>query len=308
MGRTKQTIVEYRNYELPAGFPIVALTGEQWHISHVPSKRLHIHNCLEIGLCHTERGTLIFGERQAAFTAGEVTCIARNVPHTTFSAPGCASLWSYLFLNPQTLLSGFISEQLADSLSLQRMLCASHLILSPEKYPEAQTLVSSILREMTLRRPNYEISVRGLCLSLLVTLLRAYDENADADSEDRVMAAITPALDYVHEHYMQDFPQQALAAACHLSQTHFRRLFHEQMGVSPLSFLHQTRVLESCTLLLTSDRSIAETAGLVGYTSLSSYNRSFSRIMGCTPSAWRKSAGQASRASVLSYSGWMMAE
>lgn len=308
MGRSKQPVVEYRNYELPAGFPIVALTGEEWHISHVPSKRLHIHNCLEIGLCHSESGTLIFGERPVEFRTGDLTCIARNVPHTTFSAPGCASLWSYLFIDPIALLSPLLWENQLDTMPLHLMLCSCHMILSEEKYPEARRLMEMILEEISQRRPNYELSVRGLCLSLLMCLLRAYDAEDPQTSQDRVMYAITPALDYIHQHYMQDFPQGVLSDACHLSPTHFRRLFHAQMGVAPLVFLHQTRILESCTLLRTSRMSIAEAAGRVGYASLSSYNRYFTRVMGCSPSQWRKSAGVRPRTAVITYTGWTKAE
>ena len=41
MARPKQPVIEYRSYELPPDFPLIALTGDQWHISPVPSKRQH---------------------------------------------------------------------------------------------------------------------------------------------------------------------------------------------------------------------------------------------------------------------------
>ena len=76
MARPKQPVIEYRSYELPPDFPMIALTGDQWHISPVPSKRLHFHNCLEIGVCHSESGTMVLGSEQRAFRSGFVTCIA----------------------------------------------------------------------------------------------------------------------------------------------------------------------------------------------------------------------------------------
>lgn len=48
MSRPPRTVIEYRNYELPADFPIQMLSGENWRISDVPSGVLHFHNCLEI--------------------------------------------------------------------------------------------------------------------------------------------------------------------------------------------------------------------------------------------------------------------
>ncbi len=308
MGRAKKPVIEYRNYELPVHLPVVVLTGEEWHISHIPSKRLHIHNCLEIGWCHSESGTLIFGDRPAPFQAGDITCIARNVPHTTFSAPGRESLWSYLFLDPQALFAPLFRDRFADSLLLQKMLSSCHLVLPGEKYRDIAQLVSAVIGEMTGRHPGYELSVQGLCLSLMICLMRAYSDDANQDAYDQHMYAIAPALDYIQQNYMQDFPLGMLAEMCHLSPTHFRRLFHEQMGVSPMTFLHQTRILESCTLLRSSGVGIAEVAGRVGYASLSSFNRLFARTMGCTPSAWRKSAGLSPHTTIVNYTGWTRAE
>ena len=104
MGRPPRTVLEYRSYELPADFPVMVLTGDRWHISAIPGQHLHFHNCLEIGICHTGSGTMRFNQRKVHFKAGDVTCIARNVPHTTWSSPGEHSLWSYLYVDPEALI------------------------------------------------------------------------------------------------------------------------------------------------------------------------------------------------------------
>lgn len=76
MSRPPRTVIEYRNYELPADFPIQMLSGENWRISDVPSGVLHFHNCLEIGLCESDGGFLGFRGEQRAFRAGDVTIIS----------------------------------------------------------------------------------------------------------------------------------------------------------------------------------------------------------------------------------------
>ena len=104
MAKQKNIITEFRNYPLRVEFPILLLTGNQWWISDVPSANLHFHNCLEIGLCHEGEGTLIIQKESRHFSAGDITIIARNIPHTTYSAPGTQSLWTYLLVDPQELL------------------------------------------------------------------------------------------------------------------------------------------------------------------------------------------------------------
>ncbi len=81
------------------------------------------------------------------------------------------------------------------------------------------------------------------------------------------------------------------------------------MSVNPLEFLHQLRVFQSCRLLRTTDRNISDIATRVGYVSLCSYNQHFRRIMGCTPSEWRRaSAGGTERPSLIMQTGWLEAE
>ena len=84
LSRNHKKVVEYRNYYLPNNFPVLLLTGPKWIISPVASSTLHFHNCLELGYCHEGSGTLEFGNGKSfRFSAGDVTCIPRNIPHTT---------------------------------------------------------------------------------------------------------------------------------------------------------------------------------------------------------------------------------
>lgn len=307
MPRAKQAVLEYRSYDLPPDFPMMLLSGEHWRISPVPSARLHIHNCLEIGLCLSDSGEIVLEDQQHPFQSGCVTCIARNVPHTTWSSPGTHSLWSYLFVEPETLLGRFGLAQMPDQQTFNRMLSGCRFLLPPDQFPWAMPLVQAIMRELTDQPPGYRVCIRGLFLALMIHLLRVFPKEANESAEDKGLTALTPALDYVYNHYAEAFPLETLAEVCHVSPTHFRRLFHAQMGTNPLNFLHQVRILKSCTLLRTSEITVAEIAAQVGYASLSCFNQHFQRMLGCTPSDWRKSGG-ASRPSLLSFTGWLEAE
>lgn len=111
MPKTKNDIAEYRSYYLPSDFPVLLLSGEHWKISNIPSKHLHFHNCLEIGLCHSESGYMEFnGKERLFFKEGDITCIPRNIPHTTYSSPDTQSRWSYLFLNTQELFKNMAPQ------------------------------------------------------------------------------------------------------------------------------------------------------------------------------------------------------
>ena len=309
MSRPRRAVLEFRSYELPSGFPLIVLTGDEWHISATPSSHLHFHNCLEIGLCHSGGGTMLFDRQPTDFGPGCVTCVARNVPHTTWSSAGNPSLWSYVFLDPELLLGHDLFQQLAPPTHTRDFLSDCHIVLTPERDARAAALVAAIVDECVKKAPGYQLCVRGHCLALMIHLLRAYYSGEPVDSATGASAhALSPALDYLHRNYTQAFDQDHLADLCHLSKSHFRRLFKAQIGVSPLVFLHQTRILNSCTLLRASERLISEVVATVGYDSLSCFNRHFHEIMGCTPSEWRRTAGGEGRPSLLAFTGWTRAE
>ena len=308
MAKPKKTVIEYRNYELPMNFPVLLLTGDRWHISDIKSGKLHFHNCLEIGVCHTDSGFIEFNNTPVSFKAGDMTFISRNVPHTTYSSKGEASLWSYIFIQPDELLKGVFDDSYPYAEVFVDMLQNFQLILNKEQYPDVYSILSMIMYELEHKGVNYQLSVKGLVLALFMKLMRIHSANKGTELTNKDIhenaIVISPALDYIKENYMMNFSMEELADMCHLSQTHFRRVFHEIMNTSPLNYLNTTRILQSCILLRTTEESILSISERVGFRSVSSYNRHFSEIMGTQPSEWRHSMAKVDNASILEYTGW----
>lgn len=308
MGKSKQRVIEYRNYKLPFEFPVLLLHGDRWHISDKKADVLHIHNCLEIGICHSDGGIIEYGDSSCSFTAGDITCISQNIPHTTYSTKGTASLWSYLFLQPEELMkhyladSSFIAKKIVEL--DQKYFCVIHKKDAPEVYQ----LVLQIIEELTRKEDDYQMSVTGLFVSLFIRLIRIGSEKLPHTNTQNSKKAIviSPALDYIHQNYMQQFSIDTLACLCHLSPTHFRRIFHTIMNTSPLDYLNTYRILKACTLLRSTEDSILAVSEQVGFCSISSFNRHFDAIMGISPTKWRQTGSDdTERISILQYNGWM---
>jgi AraC-like DNA-binding protein len=186
-------------------------------------------------------------------------------------------------------------------------------ILNKEQYPKVYTLATSIVEELKQQNPYYQESAYGLLLSLYIELLRIHSRNellADQETEHSLKNdfVISPVLEYITKNYMNPITMDFLADLCHLSTTHFRRKFHEIMGTSPLDFLNSTRIEEACKQLKSTEDSILSISEQVGFHSISSFNRCFSRLMGKPPKEWRKGAqseAQSAKASILEFTGWV---
>lgn len=70
-------------------------------------------------------------------------------------------------------------------------------------------------------------------------------------------------------------------------RTHLTKLFHREMGVSPIQYLQQLR-MERAQALLLEPLSVAEVALAVGYADPLYFSKSFKKHVGCTPTEYRK--------------------
>ena len=331
MPKQKNSVMEYRNYYLPVDFPVLILSGEHWKISDIPSSRLHFHNCLEIGLCHSCSGTMKFYSEPMTFKAGDVTCIPRNIPHTTYSDKGTESRWSYIMFDPAELFRALLpASESGPDLSLFSYRNYRH-ILPRAEYPHIHYLTQSIIDEMEHTRPNYQSCVKGLLLALSIELNRIQEQaNApestcggptSSSGPDAVHSipenalVISPALDYIEDHYSSQFPIEVLADLCHMSLTHFRRVFHSIMQTSPLDYLNSTRIMKACNLLRSTEESILSISEMAGFASVSNFNRHFHAVIHMTPREYRnqmlfarQKEGTDIRHTILEFSGWMEPE
>ncbi|OMD88361.1 AraC family transcriptional regulator [Paenibacillus odorifer] len=313
MPRKKKPVIEYRHYSLPINFPILLLSGERWKISDIKSEHLHFHNHLEIGICHSDSGIMEIKGESVPFKAGDVTFIPRYLPHTTYSSPNEASLWSYIFFSPEDLFQQSFKSAYSNFEPNLWAIKGINCILNKEEHPKVYTLATSVVEELKQKNPYYQESAYGLLLSLYIELLRIHSRNeplVDQDTEHSLKGdfVISPVLEYITKNYMMPVTIDFLADLCHLSTTHFRRKFHEIMGSAPLDFLNSTRIEEACKQLKSTDDSILSISEQVGFQSISSFNRCFSKLMGESPKQWRKGAqseAQSAKASILEFTGWV---
>ena len=321
MAKPTNAITEYRNYYLSPHFPALLLSGDHWRISNVARDRLHFHNCLEIGICHSEGGFMDFYGETVPFREGDITIIPQNVPHSTYSTPGASSLslWSYLYMDPRGLFIHSLPSTWKNYDLQPYAFKNFKYILNREHYPSVYQLLTLIIKELQEEKQGYQFAARGLMLSLYIEIFRIQSQEDEIEgggggfSDSASPLSIAPALDYIENNYMKQFSMEFLADLCHWSPTHFRRIFNSIMQISPLNYVNNTRIQKSCSLLCRTEDSILSISEAVGFQSVSSYNRYFYRMMQQSPREYRRQMlqsdkQQAQSMSILEYSGWMYPE
>ena len=92
------------------------------------------------------------------------------------------------------------------------------------------------------------------------------------------------ARDEMDRRYAEPLDVPTLAALTHLSASRFGRVFKEVYGETPHRYLQRRRVERAMTLLRQTDRPVTEVAWDVGFASLGTFSRTFSTVVGCSPS------------------------
>ena len=99
------------------------------------------------------------------------------------------------------------------------------------------------------------------------------------------------ARDAMDRAYAEPLNVRAVAAVAHISEAHFIRSFRATFGETPHRYLQRRRVERSMFLLRETDRSITDVCLDVGFSSLGTFSRTFTTIVGETPSAYRLGNG-----------------
>jgi len=123
---------------------------------------------------------------------------------------------------------------------------------------------------------------------LLYQLLSLLSRQRGQKKMNPLQKRLRPAIAYLERNCIREFSACDLAQMCNLSETHFRRLFKECTGVSPMSYRNQLRIRLACRLLQGGQCSITEIADQLGFENINYFSRVFKEIKGVSPTKWRR--------------------
>jgi AraC-like DNA-binding protein len=109
-----------------------------------------------------------------------------------------------------------------------------------------------------------------------------------ARDREQTNRSLLRARDAMDRDYALPLDIPKLAAIAHMSQAHFIREFKATFGETPHRYLQRRRVERAMHLLRTSDASVTNVCMEVGFSSLGTFSRQFSEIVGESPSAYRE--------------------
>lgn len=268
----------------PINFP-----GDNVHSpSDKPLFEMHFHDSLEIGYCY-EGGGIFFSDGELfPFCARDVSIIFKNQLHIAQSDSSNMSKWDFISLVPELLLAELNLEEINNIISVLSSSTNFPNILSHSLYPMISQTVLSLIGELNNKKPGFKSYVKALVWQLFIELKRITNSLANqAPLLKTNIQALAPALEFISNNYMNKIEIAALEGLCHTSDRNLRRLFVKSLNLSPQLYIIKFRIHMASSLLRTTNNSILMISSSVGFSSLSSFNRQFKKLMGVSPRCFR---------------------
>ncbi len=158
-----------------------------------------------------------------------------------------------------------------------------------QKYPWLSRTLEHLSAEHLSEEPVIELTVNKLTEILIIQLLKC---EFAGDVPVGVVAAmrdkrIAKALTYMHKELSEPWTIESAAAEASMSRSGFHKKFTELIGISFFDYLTRIRMNRAKQLLKSSKSSIGDIGQQVGYQSELSFVKTFKKMVGETPRAFR---------------------
>jgi len=104
---------------------------------------------------------------------------------------------------------------------------------------------------------------------------------------------VRKAMAYLHEHYAEPLSREQVARYVGASESYLANCFHQELGLSPMTYLNRYRIKQARALLEVGELNVTEVALSVGFSDSAYFGRVFQREVGVSPGAYRR--GQRAR-------------
>jgi signal transduction histidine kinase/DNA-binding LacI/PurR family transcriptional regulator/DNA-binding response OmpR family regulator len=103
---------------------------------------------------------------------------------------------------------------------------------------------------------------------------------------------VRKAIAYLYEHYMESISLDDAARYVGMSKEYLARCFHQEMGVTLVTYLNRYRVKQAKIFLDEGERSLTEVALEIGFSSNTYFSRVFKQEVGMSPSEYKQISKQ----------------
>lgn len=257
------------------------------HFNYVP---MHWHSEFEINYIHEGMAEFICGEEKFTSAIGDIIVIQPNIMHSIYTHGDIRSNYDTIVFSQEVFGSSnsdrYINECIKPLIN-GSIRVPTHITSKHNYYSELQMIVENIFSCAKGNTPQLDMLLRSEILRFFWLL----ETEAEVDINfNEPVEIIRPAIEYINHHYNENITIRQLAMVVHLSESYFMNQFQKYVGLSTIEYLSHFRINKACKLLINTKKSVLEIAFNCGFRNISNFNRQFKKIIGYSPTEYRKKA------------------
>lgn len=146
-------------------------------------------------------------------------------------------------------------------------------------------LIDDIVKEYAEKKEFYSLQIQANLYTLLTALARKTEKSGPALRKRQMDAGFSfgHILEYIDAHSGEPLEIKELASICHMSYSHFAKLFRENYGCSCKEYITLIRLGKAQDLLLHTDYDLNYIAQETGFFDCSHFIRTYKKWKGITP-------------------------
>jgi AraC family transcriptional regulator len=215
-------------------------------------------------------------------------CAMPYVPRHLYFVPAGMPVWGYSadmrFVQDAVLTFDLetVGERLEQTLAVD-LGTTPRLRFADERL---WTLIKLLADVVDDRDPSTQLYGDGLTAAILARLMSRAQPSA------RAATGLAPwqlrrVIEYLEAHISQRVELATLSTLVGLSQSHFSHAFRVSTGVAPYRWQLEARIRRAQRLLLETPTSLEQVAEATGFADAVHFGRTFRRLTGTPPAAWR---------------------
>lgn len=271
-------------------FEYIDMPNQPYDIFYTDSvdSQLHWHYYSEVLYITKGTVTITCNNKNAVLEEGDLCYIYPLQLHTVSKANDNATEYAVLKFDvhtiniPQAYLSKFYDIFIRRSREEDFCIILKNTYIEKTKM---NSLIQHIVNEFQEENAFYALQIQADIYTLLIEIARKIKKENKHEDKKRTDTDFSfyHILEYIDSHSGEQLEIQKLADMCHMSYSHFAKLFRENYGRSCKEYITYIRLNKAQDLLLHTDYDLNYIALETGFFDCSHFIRTYKKWRGITP-------------------------
>ena len=254
----------------------------------------HYHPEFELIYIPNSSGLRFVGDNVAPFSPGELVLVGAYLPHlwrndATYFKEKSNKKVETIVLKFKENFIGEGTFDLPEFSQIKQLLVQSRYGIYFEK-EVSEKMHADLIKIVDLPLVQQAIRLLDLLCHLSLTsnkkILSSTDMRQNGTEYDHRLDQV---LKYISDHYAESITLNDVANITCMTTNSFCRFFKKKLNKSFTEFLNEVRIRNASRLLAQKNLQISDVCYMVGYNSITNFNKRFKQIMGNTPKSYRQS-------------------